>query len=68
MLNMRRAPASGPGLNWPLANIAYGLLPYVNKPFAIVALIEIGCSRISGLLWSEELLAIMDFRAPRATR
>ena len=28
----------------------YGLLPDVSKNYTIVALIEIGCSRISGLL------------------
>ena len=47
----------------------YGLLPDVSKGFTIVALIKIGCSRISGLLWSESsLLAIMGIRAPRANR
>ena len=44
-----------------------------SKPFSkeitIVALIKIGCSRISGLLWKRRaLLAIMGIRASRTNR
>jgi hypothetical protein len=49
--------------------VVYGLLPDVSKDFTIVALIKIGCSRISGpVVEQHSLLAIMGIRAPRANR